>query len=163
MSGGSSETRTRRGRAPKYPQLVDHDWLLAHLHLRTADIARKVGCGPSLIAIAYRRAGINRPGRRSSDNPWYPQLRDPANLHGRTTRELIDETGATPSTVARAFKHAGITPARPKILRPTQFPQLEDPTWLHQHRKWALSLIADELGCSPTRVADAYRTARIKR
>ena len=115
---------------------------------------------PSLIAIAYRRAGVPRPGRRLSDGV-YPQLDDLTVLTGRTLREVMTVTGAAYETVRAAFKRAGIAARRER--RPSRWPQLEDVVWMTQRRQWALGLIADDLGCSPTRVAEAFKSLCIDR
>ena len=147
-------------RSPKYLCLSDPEWLEANAARRSCELAREVGCVPSLIAIAYRRAGVSRPGRRLSDG-LYPELADRSVLEGRTLHEIMSATGAAEDTGRRALKRAGVTALRRR--RPTRWPQLNDADWMFERRSWALGLIADELGCSPTRVAEAFKSLNISR
>lgn len=152
----------RRGRPVTFVQLNDPAWLAARVDVRTAEIAREVGCTSSLVAMAFRRAGVDRASRRTSDAPVYPALRDPERLAGRTVRDVAIETGAATSTVRLAFRAAGLIPVR-RTLRATRFPQLEDVNWLTARRKWAYALVAEEVGCSKSRAALAYKAAGIER
>lgn len=143
----------------RYPQLFDHEWLAANAGRKSSEIALEIGCVPSLIAIAYRRAGIPRSTVRYSAP--YAALRDPDFLAGRTVAEVMAATGASDRHVRAAFGRAGITPKRPE--RPTKWPELTDRSWLEHRRRWALGLIADDLGCSETRVALAFKQHGINR
>jgi len=143
----------------RYPQLFDHEWLAANADRGSSEIAREVGCVPSLIAIAYRRAGIPRSAVRY--RAAYAALRDPDFLAGRTVAEVMAVTGASERHVRAAYVRAGIAPERPE--RPTKWPELTDRSWLEHRRQWALGLIADDLGCSETRVALAFKQHGIDR
>ena len=158
----------------RYRELHDPVWLQANASRQSISIARELGCSPSLIAWAYRTAGIERNVTRSQPHTViYPQLHDSAFLEGKTFRQVAELTGAASTTIYEAFAEARVRPVPPprppvpprppKGPAPPRYPQLADHVWLTANRHRTLVELALELGASVEGVTKAFRRHGITR